>query len=61
MNKPKMELFETDDNYYLIQKASKILEAHGMKKEAKEIHQRASIRGYNINVVLKLLKKYMDI
>jgi len=59
--KPKMELILTDDNYRLIEMASNILIANGMKREAIEIYQRASIRGYRFESVLKLLKEYMDI
>ena len=59
--KPKMELILTDDNYRLIERAGSILAANGMRYEAMEIHQRASIRGYRFESVLKLLKEYMDI
>jgi hypothetical protein len=56
-----MNLFSTDCNFQLIEKAGSILAAHGMKKEAKEIHQKASVEGYDIHIVLKLLKEYMTI
>jgi len=59
--KPKMELFVTDDNYRLVERAGSILSASGMKKESKEIHQRATALGYDSYVVLKLLKEYMSI
>jgi len=59
--KPKMELFITDDNYRLVERARSILSASGMRKEAKEIHQRATAFGYDLFIVLQLLKEYMNI
>jgi len=59
--KPKMYLKSDDEGYSLIERAGSILAAHGLYEQAEEIHQRAAIRGYDLNRVLKLLKEYMDI
>ena len=61
IDKPKMCLKSDGDNFKLIERAGSILSAHGMKKESRDIHQRATIEGYDFYVVLKLLKEYMDI
>ena len=49
------------DGYSMIRRAGSILNVHGMKQEAKEIHQRASIEGYEEYLVFQLLKEYMTI
>jgi hypothetical protein len=59
--KPKFKLFITDDNFRLIEKAGSVLSANGKRKEAKEIHQKASINGYDFYFVLKLLSEYLDV
>jgi len=61
--KPKMKLDpEKDiDGYAMIVKAASILAAHGFKEKAKEIHQKATIVGYNTYRVFRLLKEYMDV
>ena len=61
--KPKMELdIDKDlDGYCMINRAGSILSANGLKKEAKEIHQKATTSGYDIYMAYHLLKEYMDI
>ena len=61
--KPKMNLDpEKDyDGHAMIVRAASILAAHGMKKEAREIHQKATVRGYDDYYAFRLLKEYMDI
>jgi len=50
-----------DDNFKLIEKASGILAAHGLMQEAEDIQQEASVNGYELFTVLRLLKQYMTI
>jgi hypothetical protein len=50
-----------DDGYRMIEIAASILNNHGLKKEAKAIHQEATVRGYDFYFVLKLIKKYMEV
>ena len=61
--KPKMELDSGKDidGFAMINRAGSILSAHGMRKEAKEIHQKATICGYDEYIAFKLLKEYMDV
>ena len=49
------------DGEDLINKAGSILSINGYKREAKNIHQEASIEGYRFYTCLKLLKKYMNV
>jgi len=61
--KPKMTINPDKDidGFHMIVRAASILHAHGLREEASEIHQRASVVGYDFERVLKLLKEYMDI
>jgi len=59
--KPTMNLESDDDGYTLIERAATKLFRFGLREEAGDLIQRASIRGYNFNHVLKLLKEYMTI
>jgi hypothetical protein len=60
MQKPKMKLSATDGNFKLIERAACILNAHGFKQEARQIHQEAKAGDYDLFTVLKLLNKYME-
>jgi hypothetical protein len=61
--KPKMKLDSKKDldGYEMVKRAACILNAHGLKQEARNIHQEASVYGYDEYVALRLLKKYMDV
>jgi hypothetical protein len=61
VEKPKMSLRTEDCAFRLIERAGSILHAHGLKQEAEEIHQKASVEGYDFYYVLRLLKQYMEI
>lgn len=47
------------DGYDLIERGSSILAFHGYHLQAQEIHQIASIHGYNFYICLKLLKNIL--
>jgi len=49
------------DGYEMINRAGSILCANGFKEESREIHKRAKEFDYDIYMVYKLLKEYMDI
>ena len=61
--KPKyiIDLEKDDHPVNMILRAGSISAAHGLKKESRDIHQEASVYGYDFYIVLKLLKKYMEI
>ena len=61
--KPKMQLDskKDGDGYSMTVRAASILAAHGLKEEAKEIHQRAKIEEYDVYFVYRLLKEYVNI
>jgi len=60
IKKPKMKLLAADGNFKLIERAACILNAHGLKAEAKQIHKEAKAEDYDLFTVLKLLNKYME-
>ena len=49
------------DGYSIVERAASILAAHGLRKEAREIHQRASVSGYEDYESFRLLKEYMEV
>jgi len=59
--KPKMTMPVTDDNYGLVEKAGSVLARAGRKQEEKDLHQAASIVGYDLYHVLKLLDLYVHV
>lgn len=58
--KPDFQL-EDVSNYKLVEKAASKLACSGNKEAAKAIHKVASKNGYELWVILKLLKIYMNI
>ena len=60
MEKPKLtfEDMQYGDGQEIIERAVNLLNAYGMRKLAKSIHQEASVEGYDFYVCLQLLKKY---
>lgn len=49
------------DGFSMINRAGSILSSYGLKEEAHNIHQEASICGYDDYQCLFILKKYVDI
>lgn len=61
--KPKMKLDpkKDRDGMSMVNRAACILNAHGLREQAKAIHQEAKTSNYDTFVVLRLLKKCMDV
>jgi hypothetical protein len=59
--KPKYKIHNEDSPYMMIVRAASILSAKGKKREARIMHQEATVYGYEFYKVLELLKKYMEI
>jgi len=59
MERPKINLanLKHGDGQEIIEHAVNLLNAYGFRKEAKEIHQKASVEGYDFYVCLQLLKE----
>jgi hypothetical protein len=54
----RFEKNKEGNGYDIIEKAASILHARGERRKAEDIHQRATIEGYDFYICLKLLKEY---